>query len=157
VTGASTVRCYALKQLFAVHVPRCAQLFCLSQRAIVLCNPQIMISVLGRRADCREAEISFFQVAIVFCLLQCIRHGCISYKEEAALERRRRLRSVTTAYMLDHDVVAAPFADGHIATVISASISPIIVATVSPIVIPIKIATFALTPAVGPDTDVERV
>jgi len=57
--------------------------------------------------------------------------------------------------MLDHDVVAAPFADGHIATVISASISPIIVATVSPIVIPIKIATFALTPAVGPDTDVE--
>jgi len=58
--------------------------------------------------------------------------------------------------MLDHDVVAAPFADGHIATVISASISPII-ATVSPIVIPIKIATFALTPAVGPDTDVERV
>jgi len=78
-------------------------------------------------------------------------------KEKAAPERRRHLRSVTTAYMLDHDVVAAPFADGHIATVISASISPIIVATVSPIVIPIKIATFALTPAVGPDTDVERV
>jgi hypothetical protein len=30
--------------------------------------------------------------------------------------------------MPDHDVVAAPFADGHIATVVSASISPIIVA-----------------------------
>ena len=68
-------------------------------------------------------------------------------KEKAAPERRRHLRSVTTTYMPDHDVVAAPFADGHIATVVSASISPIVV--------PIKIATFALTPAVGPDTDVE--
>jgi len=68
-------------------------------------------------------------------------------KEKAAPERRRHLRSVTTTYMPDHDVVAAPFADGHIATVVSASISPIVV--------PIKIATFALTPAVGPYTDVE--
>jgi hypothetical protein len=76
-------------------------------------------------------------------------------KEKAAPERRRHLRSVTTTYMPDHDVVAAPFADGHIATVVSASISPIIVAPVSPIVVPIKIATFALTPAVGPYTDVE--
>ena len=89
MTGASTVRCYAPKQLFAVHVPRCAQLFCLSQRAIVLCNPQIMISVLGRRADCREAEISFFQVAIVFCLLQCIRHGA-SPKKKTAPDGMRR-------------------------------------------------------------------
>jgi hypothetical protein len=57
------------------------------------------------------------------------------------------LRSVTTAYVLDHDFRAAPFADGHIATAVSTSISPIVV--------PIKIATFALTPAVGPDTDVQ--
>src|SRR3989442_12152935 len=33
-----------------------------------------MISPFGRGADCREAEIAFLQVAIVFCLLQCIRH-----------------------------------------------------------------------------------
>jgi hypothetical protein len=39
------------KRLFAVHVPWCAQLFC--QCAVVLCNPQIVISSFGRGANCR--------------------------------------------------------------------------------------------------------
>jgi hypothetical protein len=45
--------------------------------------------------------------------------------------------------MPDHDLVAAPFADGHVATAL---------APISPIVI---IAIFTLAPAVGPDTDVQ--
>jgi hypothetical protein len=57
--------------------------------------------------------------------------------------------------VLDHNLVAAPFADGHIATVVSASISPIIVVTISPIVVPIVIATFTLTPAIGTGTEVK--
>jgi hypothetical protein len=65
-------------------------------------------------------------------------------------------RSVATVDASDHDVVAAPFADGHLATTISASISPVIVVTISPIVIvPIIIAAFALTPAVGSDTEIQ--
>jgi hypothetical protein len=48
----------------------------------------------------------------------------------------------------DHDLVAAPFADGHVAAVL-ASISPIVV------IVATIIATFALAAAVGPDTDVQ--
>jgi hypothetical protein len=68
----------------------------------------------------------------------------------------RRARSVATVHAFDHDVVAAPFADGYLATAVSAPISPVIVVTISPIVIvPIIIATFTLTPAVRSDTDVQ--
>jgi len=58
----------------------------------------------------------------------------------------------------NHDLVAPPFANRHIATAVSASISPIIVVTMSPIVVlPIIIATFALSVgslAVRSDTEV---
>src|SRR5262249_2307708 len=71
-------------------------------------------------------------------------------------ERCPRSRSVATAHTPNHDLVAAPFANSHIATEVSASISPIIVVTISPIVIVpiIIIATFTLTPTLGSDTDV---
>src|SRR5262249_27092241 len=72
-----------------------------------------------------------------------------------AVERGPR-RSVATAHTPDYDLVAAPFADGHVATMVSASISPIIVVTISPIVIvPTIIATFTFTPAVRSDTEVQ--
>src|SRR5467141_2454963 len=72
-----------------------------------------------------------------------------------ARSRQRSARS-HIAHTPDDDLIAAPFADGHIATMVSASISPIIVVTISPIVIvPIIIATFTLTPAVGSDTEVQ--
>ena len=73
-----------------------------------------------------------------------------------ACKRGARRTSVATVHASDHDVVAAPFADGHLATAISASISPVIVVTISPIVVvPIIIATFTLTPAVRSDTEIQ--
>src|SRR6266566_9042896 len=73
-----------------------------------------------------------------------------------SFSRHARSRSVATAHTPDYDLIAAPFADGHIATMVSASISPIIVVSMSPIVIvPIIVATFTLTPAVGSDTEVQ--
>src|SRR5260370_7185451 len=58
-----------------------------------------------------------------------------------------RLRSVATAHMPDHDLVATPFADRHVATTpFSIPISPIPVATISPIVIVATlVATITLT------------
>jgi hypothetical protein len=69
-------------------------------------------------------------------------------------------RSVATSLTPDHDFVAAPFADGHIATVVSASIPPITAVTISPIVVvPIEIAAFTLAvnsfAAVGANTEFE--
>jgi hypothetical protein len=50
--------------------------------------------------------------------------------------------------MPDHDVVAAPLADGHIAAVVSASISPILITII--------IATFTVMPAaVRSDADIQ--
>jgi hypothetical protein len=68
----------------------------------------------------------------------------------------RRSRSVATALTPDHDLIAAPFADSHITTMISTSISPIIVVTISTIVTVLTIiAAFTLTPAVGSNTHVQ--
>ena len=68
-------------------------------------------------------------------------------------------QSVATVLASDHDLVAAPFADGHLATAVSASISPIVVVTISPIVVvPTIIATFTLSVdslAVWSDTKVQ--
>src|SRR5262245_39468922 len=65
-----------------------------------------------------------------------------------------RLRSVAAALTPDHDLVAAPFADRHIATTsFSVSISPIAVATISPIVIVTTIV--ATVTAVRSDTELE--
>jgi hypothetical protein len=59
----------------------------------------------------------------------------------------------------NHDLVAAPFADGHLATPVSASISPVVAVTISPIaVVPIIIPTFTLSIdslAVWSDTEVQ--
>src|SRR5262249_51790001 len=67
-------------------------------------------------------------------------------------------RLVATAHTPDHDLVAAPFADSHIATAVSASISPIIVVTISPIiVVAIIVTTFTVDSlaAVGADAEFE--
>src|SRR5215475_1628932 len=69
---------------------------------------------------------------------------------------RESARSVATVHVSDHDLVAAPFADRHLTTVVS-SISPVIVVTISPIVVvAIIIATFTVGAlAVGSDTDIQ--
>jgi hypothetical protein len=66
-----------------------------------------------------------------------------------------RLRSVATPHVPDDDLVAAPFADGHIAAVVSAPISPLIAVAISPIVNTIIIATFTLAAAVRSDADIQ--
>src|SRR5579871_1056619 len=43
--------------------------------------------------------------------------------------------------------MAAPLADGHLAAALSVTVSPVII-------VPTKIATFTVSPAVGPDTNV---
>jgi hypothetical protein len=151
----------------------------------MLRHPQIAISIFGRGANRREAATPLRQIAATFCSIRYIRHGAPHQRNRRrpdgwqrgvvetgapshrgaaatavtsrACERgARRAQSVATVHASDHDVVAAPFADGHLATAVSASISPVIVVTISPIVIiPIIIAGFALTPAVRSDTEIQ--
>jgi hypothetical protein len=54
-------------------------------------------------------------------------------------------RSVATALMPDHNLVAAPFADGHVTTGSVSVVAPIVTVTIAPIVI---VATVVTTLAV---------
>jgi hypothetical protein len=105
--------------------------------------------MLGR-AGCGDAESPSHPGAAVTAVTKRACKTNVHVREVPAAQ------SVATVDASDHDVVATPFADGHLATAISASISPVIVVTISTIVIvPIIVAAFTLTPAVRSDTEIQ--
>src|SRR5215510_13917261 len=63
-----------LQWLIAVHEAQCSQFLGLSKRAVMLCNSQIVVSIFGRGANCREADIPLRHIAVVFRSFQAIRH-----------------------------------------------------------------------------------
>jgi hypothetical protein len=52
----------------------CTPLLGLSQRPVMLCNSRIVVSIFGRGAHCREAEIPPCYIAVIFCSFQWTRH-----------------------------------------------------------------------------------
>ena len=71
------VRKNAIRQVGSVKVNRDSRApacLGLSQRAVMLCHPQIAFSHFSGGTSCREATVLVRQVAVTLCLVLCIRH-----------------------------------------------------------------------------------